>query len=68
MAHALTGEEFEKIRRKPSNKKPLRTNSGEEEVLVTTPDNLEVSSSRLRENKIGGGTRGSEEDLGEIGE
>ena len=47
------GEEFEKIRRKPSHKKPLRTNSGEEEVLVTTPDNLEVSSSRLRENKIG---------------
>ena len=47
------GEEFEKIRRKPSHKKPLRTNSGEEEVLVTTPDNLEGSSSRLRENKIG---------------
>ena len=48
-----TGEEFEKIRRKHLNKKPLRTNSGEEDVLVTTPDNLEVSSSRLKENKIG---------------
>ena len=48
-----TGEEFEKIRRKHFSKKPLRTNSGEEDVLVTTPDNLEVSSSRLKENKIG---------------
>lgn len=48
-----TGEEFEKIRRKHFSKKPLRKNSGEEDVLVTTPDNLEVSSSRLKENKIG---------------
>ena len=47
------GEEFEKIRRKHFNKKPLRTNSSEEECLVTSHDNLEVSSSRLRENKIG---------------
>lgn len=49
------GEEFEKIRRKHSNKKPSRTNSGgpgEEECLVT-PENVEASSSRLRENKIG---------------
>lgn len=49
------GEEFEKIRRKHSNKKPSRTNSGEpgEEECLVTPENVEIPSSRLRENKIG---------------
>ena len=48
-----TGEEFEKIRRKHFIKKCPKPSPEEEEGFVTTPDNLESASLRLRENKIG---------------